>query len=227
MLFQKRLNIDEYSKVFFATDWHDLHDKDFVWGARGFSNVQEHSQSLKSWIDKNLVEGSILIYQGDLCLNAPENYVDNFFNNVKSKVFFIMGNHDQRVERWLKNKLESGEIEYENHVTPVWKNKVWFFGSFQAFLFDSAKNRVKNKLCINSHFPLQEWDKMNHGSWHVHGHVHGSLQKSHNYDFRCKIVDASFDVQGDWGIDFEKLKEIMDSKQITHFHHGKNNSSDL
>ena len=46
-------------------------------------------------------------------------------------------------------------------------------------------------ICL-CHYPLAEWYKSRHGSWHIHGHIHGA--KDETYEFmksRNNALNAS------------------------------------
>lgn len=57
---------------------------------------------------------------------------------------------------------------------------------------------------ILCHFPILSWDGMAHGSWHLHGHCHGSLP-----DTGGLRMDVGVDPMGYFPVSFEELKNKM------------------
>lgn len=78
----------------FTSDLHIGHDKDFVWGARGFSSVEEHDKEiLKRW--NAVVSPNDTVYiLGDLCMGGNEPEWNSIYYNLNGSKKFICGNHD-------------------------------------------------------------------------------------------------------------------------------------
>ena len=80
--------------IYFTSDLHIGHDKEFIWKERGFSSIEEHDKEiLKRWNEKITSEDTVYIL-GDLALGQNENEWDNIFYNLNGDIFFIQGNHD-------------------------------------------------------------------------------------------------------------------------------------
>lgn len=85
-------------KIWLTSDWHFNHDKDFVWAARGFSNVQEMNKTIVkrwneviNWDDTVYVLGDCgLGGGGDQALAAIKYYIQQLNGTIK----IIFGNHD-------------------------------------------------------------------------------------------------------------------------------------
>lgn len=93
-------------------------------------------------------------------------------------------------------------------------DKAWLNGEtsvrFQE-ICDYKSLKLNKQHIIMFHFPIYEWDRMHHGSWHLHGHTHG------NVHLAGKVLDVGIDnrPEGDMRLwSFEEIKEYMDNRPI-------------
>lgn len=69
---------------------------------------------------------------------------------------------------------------------------------------------------ILCHFPILSWDNMSHGSWHLHGHCHGSLP-----DTGVKRIDVGVDCHNWYPISLEQVTKLMALRAVKPVdHHG-------
>lgn len=100
------------SKVFLTSDLHFGHDREFVWGARGFSSVEEMNEAIiLNW--NSIVEDDDYIYiLGDVMLGKSKNI--ECLKRLKGKIHIVLGNHDtsnkEKMYRGLPNVVEIAEI---------------------------------------------------------------------------------------------------------------------
>ena len=103
--------------IFFTSDLHINHDRDFIWGARGYEDVIEHNEDIvKIWNEIVSDEDEVYVL-GDICLGGgPQKQEDNFkiLSQLKGKIHFIIGNHDTPVKIKLYDKLNFINEGYAN-----------------------------------------------------------------------------------------------------------------
>lgn len=118
--------------------------------------------------------------------------------------FLVAGNHDRDKKRKGRFLDEFGWIK---NLTRI---KVKYYHEQEARFIEA-----KIVLC---HFPLLSWEGMQHGSWHLHGHCHGSLDKS----FRGKRMDVGIDTHpGCSPYSLLDVEEYMHSRSFVQVdHHG-------
>ena len=81
--------------IWFTSDWHIGHDKEFIWKCRGFKSVEDAAfQTLKNC--NEFVEKTDTLYiLGDLALGQHEELWNEVYSNIKcNDVHFLIGNHD-------------------------------------------------------------------------------------------------------------------------------------
>jgi calcineurin-like phosphoesterase family protein len=102
------------SKIFICSDLHFNHDRQFVWGARGFNSVEEMNEAI---IERhnNVVNPEDDVYIcGDLCLGGGVEGItarnQALIERLNGHIHIVLGNHDTpaRIEmyRFCKNVVE-------------------------------------------------------------------------------------------------------------------------
>lgn len=81
------------SKIWLTSDLHLGHDREFIWGPRGFKSVWENDAAIiKNWND--MVDAKDDVYLlGDVMLGNNEAGIKKL-KNLKGDIHIIRGNHD-------------------------------------------------------------------------------------------------------------------------------------
>ncbi len=95
--------LEHCNKLWITSDLHFCHDRDFIWGPRGFKSVEEMNTAIvKNW---NAVVGKEdhVIVLGDLMLNNNEKGL-YLLKQLNGTLHLIRGNHDSdtRVKEYIK-----------------------------------------------------------------------------------------------------------------------------
>ena len=64
-----KINHSDNHRVFFTSDTHFNHDKEFIYGSRGYKDRYEHNDALIAKINEVVRPQDTLIHLGDFCLN--------------------------------------------------------------------------------------------------------------------------------------------------------------
>lgn len=80
------------SNIWFTSDLHFGHDREFIWGPRGFNSVQEMNVAIiENW--NAVVNNNDDVYVlGDLMLGHPTNIM--FVGMLNGHIHLVRGNHD-------------------------------------------------------------------------------------------------------------------------------------
>lgn len=151
------------SKIWLTSDLHLGHDKEFLWGSRGFGSINEHNKKIiENW--NELIDWDDEVYVlGDLMLNNNDAGI-RIIKNLPGKIHIILGNHDTpaRIELY-RSCWNIEEVEYG---MPLKYNGYNFFLSHYPTITSNwdydkpLKARVIN-ICGHVHCkdPFYDWDK--------------------------------------------------------------------
>ena len=102
--------------IYFSSDLHFGHARDFMYGPRGFNNVNDHdAEIVKRW--NSIVKDEDEVYcLGDIMLNDNKNGI-KLWNQLKGNKHIIPGNHDSTSRIKLYKKcpntiVEKGSISF-------------------------------------------------------------------------------------------------------------------
>jgi calcineurin-like phosphoesterase family protein len=89
----------------------------------------------------------------------------------------------------------------------VLKSFVWVKDYFEL--------RITKQLQISLfHYPINEWNKIHRGAWHLYGHVHG------NNNIEGKALDVGLDgpLSNYTPLSFEEIEVFMEDRPILSHH---------
>lgn len=173
--------------IWFTSDWHIGHDKNFLYEPRGFSNIFEHdAQILKNCNEVVRPEDTLYIL-GDLAMNENEKeWNDIFYGIACQDVHIVRGNHDT-VNKMQKYCLDYGFINHDwADIIKVSKRRIFYISHYPTLTgnFDFDK------------YPI----------WNLSGHTH-SKEKFHPAG--C-IYNVSLDAHNNYPVSIEQIvKEIL------------------
>lgn len=81
-------------EIYFTSDLHLCHNKEFIYKARGFNSIEEHDEQIIKNINEIVGKNDILYILGDLVLNNTDKGVDLLQKIVCQDIRIIIGNHD-------------------------------------------------------------------------------------------------------------------------------------
>ncbi len=191
--------------IFFSSDLHYNHDKDFTYAKRGYSNVEEMNWNLiKNW-NEVVTDDSIIFHLGDLIFNDPTGKETiNLFNQLKFKHLYLMpGNHESGIKHlWDYDTSKTLDLN----------------GRLITLLPNYLDLIIDHTLCVLSHYPFAVWRDCHKSSFMIHGHSHANYQLGLERDKTSKILDVGID-QYSKPLDFFQIKAIMDTKGIAKLDH--------
>ncbi len=97
------------SKIFLTSDTHFGHDREFLWGPRGFINSQEHDEAvIKNW-NETVGPDDIVYHLGDLMLGDNAHGIE-CVKRLNGHIKLIRGNHDTDARWKLYGTLPNVEL---------------------------------------------------------------------------------------------------------------------
>lgn len=215
------LEHNESHKVWFTSDTHFGHNKEFIFSKRGYSSISDHDSDLVSQWNSVITPNDTVIHCGDFIVGAGRdgddlgNYLLNTLNGNK---VFIWGNHQAFLKtlfrRLVLSQFSREDIEVYPISTSEFKHKVTFVGCNYLCKIRHAKG---SQIIYASHFAHRIWIDMmkgRDGIWHVSGHSHSSDPESQPDFLQIKRLDVGID-NFKKPISFDELSLIMKKKSIS------------
>ena len=109
------------SKIWLTSDLHFGHDREFVWGARGFEDVEEMNVAIVQRFNSVISPEDTLYILGDVMLGDNEAGID-CLKRINGKKIFIRGNHDTNARVELLKNFTEEEIKWADMIKYKKKN---------------------------------------------------------------------------------------------------------
>lgn len=177
------------SNVWFTSDLHFKHKNIIKYTGRPWTFEQQTEELIARW---NARVGLMdhVYHLGDFAFAGfkQREEVVNIIKELNGQIHFIRGNHcDSRM--WQ-------DIVDRNLAHVIWVK-------------DYAEIRVENQKVILCHYPFETWNGAHHGSWHLHGHCHGSLPAV------GKRLDVGIDNHPEFQVfSWDEIKEHMAKQEF-------------
>jgi len=213
-----RINETEERKVYFISDTHFNHNKDFVYGVRGFKNVTEHNDVIFAKINEIVRPNDILFHLGDFCLNTDEDGFNAQLARINCQnIHYLWGNHNnplwsiykREVSNWFAMRTGT-EVErdedFQHEIYPFNYRNICFMGNYLEATINGHK-------FVMAHYPIYVYNFIKNGAKHLCGHSHGGLDLSDEHNLNTKTLDVGWD---DFGkpLSFDEVLTIMNKKSI-------------
>lgn len=133
-------------KTWFTSDLHFGHDRDFLYGPRGFKNTTEMSEEIvKRWNAVVSKEDTVYVL-GDLMLN-DDKYGMSLLKQLNGTLVIIRGNHDS--DKRISNYVSAHNVAYVTDASYL-KYKGWnFYLSHYPTITDNMDNKPLHRKLIN------------------------------------------------------------------------------
>lgn len=132
----------------YISDLHFGHGNVINFDHRPFSDVEEMDRvMIQLWNARVQPEDHVYVI-GDFCYRSGKTE-DWYLRQLRGHKHLVIGNHDGKL---LENEKAMGYFESVDKMMHVEDNG--------------------NHTCL-CHYPIADWYKGRHGSWHIYGHIHG------------------------------------------------------
>jgi calcineurin-like phosphoesterase family protein len=197
-----KLKQTDNQKVYWVSDTHLNHNRDFVYEVRGHKSSEEHTSFVINKINEIVRPGDILIHLGDFCLNTEENGLNSLLARIQCQtIFMLWGNHNnplwkvyrRELDKALKANSEAFSAPLDGW-TPAEEIEVYPFRYKNVVLLGNyAEISVDGHYFCVSHYPVHVFNHMSDGAKMVCGHSHYGLPFSQADNLQSKILDVGWD----------------------------------
>ena len=169
--------VSENNPLYFCSDLHFFHKRicDFT-ERKKHTTIENHSNWLiqqcnnvvpvNTTDENNIVSNSTVLHLGDFMFSCTNEEAVNVLSQLNGDWWFVLGNHDN------VGKLET----IINTVNQMKGTNHRVLGRYYEFMIvEKAKIRDQKdykKLVCLCHYPIESWNAMGRGSYHLMGHLH-------------------------------------------------------
>lgn len=178
-------------KTWFGSDLHFFHRNVIRHCNRPYSSVEEMNDALIANHNAVVKPDDVYFHLGDFSFGKIEPTLD-VLRQLNGKKYFILGNHDQILQKNRKRIFEENLLEE---------------------LRDYKEIYVGNQFICLFHYGCRVWNKSHRNSWLLHGHSHNKLPPF------GKSVDVGTDTTHILGYcpyrpySFYEIKDFMDKQE--------------
>ena len=106
-------------------------------------------------------------------------------------------------------------LVYGNHDQTI-RNSV--VRAYFESIHEYKELRHEGKQLILFHYPIYEWNKMHHGAYHLHGHIHDRLSGVPGRILNVCVDSPTFS-KGDYSLySFEEIQRVAEQRPIRTHH---------
>ncbi|MCM1225503.1 MAG: metallophosphoesterase family protein [Lachnospiraceae bacterium] len=169
-----------------TADLHLCHDKDFIWGARGFSCVEEMNEEIVKRYNSVVAPDDDVFILGDLML-GDDSLAIPYLRQLNGHINVIRGNHDSDARCNIYNTLGMG-IYGATYLK--YRGRTFFLSHYPAITAnydDDKPNKVKvMSLCGHTHTtnPFIDLKERNMYAYHVEVDAHDCYPVELDYIIR-------------------------------------------
>lgn len=178
--------ISEEHKEYFTSDLHFFHDREFIYGPRGFSSEEQMREAyIKQWYSIVRKDDDIYVL-GDFCAGSDMKKIRDLIISLPGKIHLIIGNHDTDAKVELYRTLPNiVEITYQ---TKIVRNKRTYYLTHHPLLVSNLESDP-SKSAIN-----------------LHGHLHEAKKCSGDRPF---TINVSVDANDNKFVTIEDIEQIF------------------
>lgn len=186
--------------LWFTTDFHAYHKREFIWQARGFSSVEAHAAALVDLVNASVGEHDTLFHLGDLTLNCDAATLRDFLGRIRCRnVICLWGNHASPMRALMHEELSSAPIAPPSglpfHVHAV-EPLPYRYATIPnlVVLGDCTMLEIDNDSVFLSHYAHQSWPDAHKRAFHLCGHNHGDNPYSHPDTGKLRVLDVGVNI---------------------------------
>lgn len=126
--------------IWFTSDTHFGHDKEFIWKVRGFESCEEMNETLVANWNERVKADDDVFHLGDIMLGSPDNL--QYLGRLNGRIHIIYGNHDTNNRIALYNTVPS-VIRGEWAERQKWYGYHFYLSHFPTITSNLEKESLK------------------------------------------------------------------------------------
>jgi len=170
---------------YFSADTHFGHTNIIKHCNRPFKTADDMNDVMLTNINDMVGEDDTYWHLGDFAWGDPWP----FLNAIRCKdIRIIIGNHDKHRRKQLEDAHTRGRIKLHHGYLDT---------------------KIDGQFLTMCHFPMLSWQASFHRSWHLYGHVHGTIDKP-----RLRSMDVGVDAHDFCPISWTYICEFIENQVV-------------
>ena len=184
------------TRIWFTSDTHFWHHNIIPYCGRPFGSTEHMNEALIENWNAKVKPTDIVWHLGDFAFCNKDRAIE-ILEQLNGHKHLVLGNHDYKL-------IKKVDVFFEE-IVDYKMLKVHL--NYQA---DDGEIVQYHQPIVLCHFPILSWDLMRHGSWHLHGHCHGTLPTS-----PALRLDVGVDCHHYSPISVEDIQKIFALRTVT------------
>lgn len=181
----------EKNKIWFTSDTHFGHTNIIDYLDRPFTDINTMNQIMVDNWNKLVKPDDIVFHLGDFAITNTKT-VKHIINSLNGTIHLVKGNHEKTV---FKPKHVREMFETVSDILEI-----------TVIDDELSLGFIPVVMC---HYPMVSWNKKQHGSWHLYGHVHGRLDHYHP-----NAIDVGVDVREFCPMYYQEVKTLITKRNL-------------
>jgi calcineurin-like phosphoesterase family protein len=197
--------------IFFTSDIHFGHKNILRFTQRGklVGSVEEMDGAIIANWNKMITPEDTVYILGDVAM-CNMKYAEECLRSLNGELHLIVGNHDKGIVNSAARKQFKSMQDYKRITVPVQ----------DLYSKEQGINYGADRTIVMFHYPIYEWDGIQYGNYHLHGHTHGNI----NGAVPGRVVDIGLDGPLAVGtlapVSLDQVVEYMERQPVrTHGHY--------
>lgn len=148
-----------FMAIFFTSDLHICHNKDFIYQNRGFNSIEEHNKALvRNWNETVSPEDTVYV-MGDMIMGDNRHEALDYIKQLNGTIVMVRGNHDtdSKFKDYLNECPNIDKDSVNNEYVKVLKigKRCYYLSHYPTIigdiLFENKKQRLPVTVCLHGH----------------------------------------------------------------------------
>lgn len=174
--------------IYFTSDLHFGHANIIKSCKRPFDSVAQMNEQLIARWNGTVKPDDTVYCLGDWVFKGSQETALNLVRQLNGHITLIAGNHDDRYRK--------------------------AYQQFAITVLDYKELKYDGELYVLCHYPFDSWRNAGHGSFHLHGHCHGTVKPGY-YQRRIDVGVDDFDFRP---VSIEALRTKLAARDIRKKH---------
>lgn len=171
-------------RVFFTSDTHFFHRAIIQYCRRPFASLREMNRAIVQIWNRQVGKDDVVYHLGDVSFGGLSETFQ-LLAELHGEIRLITGNHDDKLanDPYLRERF-------------VWVKPY-------------HEETIEGNFIVMCHYPIVQWNMAQRGSWHLHGHTHGSLH------LQGRAFDVGIDNHPQFRLwEFSELREWFGRRRV-------------